>query len=196
MTTLLKNGTLVNVFTGCLEKTNILIENDKIVGVGDYYTDADVVEDVTGKYITPGFIDGHIHIESTTLNPSELAKVTLPHGTTSLVADPHEIANVSGGNGIKYMLAASEGIPLSVYVMLPSCVPAAPMEESGATLTAADLSPLYQHPRVLGLAEMMNYVGVLYGDEDIKNKIADAKLYAKDLKDRYSVLWMYYDLLA
>lgn len=175
MTTLLKNGTLVNVFTGFLEKTNILIENDKIIGVGDYYTDADVVEDVTGKYITPGFIDGHIHIESTTLNPSELAKVTLPHGTTSLVADPHEIANVAGVNGIKYILEASEGIPLSVYVMLPSCVPAAPMEESGAVLTARDLSPLYQHPRVLGLAEMMNYVGVLYGDEDIKNKIADAR---------------------
>lgn len=175
MTTLLKNGTMINVFTGELEKTNVLIDGDKIVGVGDYYTDADVVEDVTGKFLCPGFIDSHIHIESTTLNPAELAKVTLPHGTTSLVADPHEIANVSGVSGIKYILASSEGLPLSVYVMLPSCVPAAPMEEAGATLTANDLSPLYSHPRVLGLAEMMNYVGVLYGDEDIKNKIADAR---------------------
>ncbi len=175
MTTLLKNGTLINVFTGELEKTNVLIDGDKIVGVGDYYTDADIVEDVTGKFLCPGFIDSHIHIESTTLNPAELAKVTLPHGTTSLVADPHEIANVSGVNGIKYILSSSEGLPLSVYVMLPSCVPAAPMEEAGATLTASDLSPLYSHPRVLGLAEMMNYVGVLYGDEDIKNKIADAR---------------------
>ncbi len=175
MTTLLKNGTLINVFTGCLEKTNVLIEDDKIVGVGDYYTDADKIEDVTGKFLCPGFIDSHIHIESTTLNPAELAKVTLPHGTTSLVADPHEIANVAGVNGIKYILESSEGIPLTVYVMLPSCVPAAPMEEAGAILTASDLSPLYSHPRVLGLAEMMNYVGVLYGDEDIKNKIADAR---------------------
>lgn len=174
MTTLLKNGTLINVFTGCLEKTNVLIEDGKITGVGDYYTDADKVEDVTGKYLCPGFIDGHIHIESTTLNPSELARVTLPHGTTSLVADPHEIANVSGVDGIKYILEASEGIPLNVYVMLPSCVPAAPMDESGAVLTASDLSPLYKHPRVIGLAEMMNYVGVLCGDEDIKKKIADA----------------------
>ena len=175
MTTLLKNGTLINVFTGELEKTNVLIEDDKVIGVGDYYTEADKVEDVSGKFLCPGFIDSHIHIESTTLNPAELAKVTLPRGTTSLVADPHEIANVAGVNGIKYILAASEGIPLNVYVMLPSCVPAAPMEEAGAILTAADLSPLYKHPRVLGLAEMMNYVGVLYGDEDIKNKIADAR---------------------
>ncbi len=175
MTTLLKNGTLINVFTGCLEKTNVLIEDDKIIGVGDYYIEADTVHDVTGKFLCPGFIDSHIHIESTTLNPAELAKVTLPHGTTSLVADPHEIANVAGVNGIKYILQSSEGLPLTVYVMLPSCVPAAPMEEAGAILTASDLSPLYSHPRVLGLAEMMNYVGVLYGDEDIKNKIADAR---------------------
>lgn len=175
MTTLLKNGTLINVFTGLLEKTNVLIEDGKIIGVGDYYEAADKVEDVSGKFLCPGFIDSHIHIESTTLNPSELAKVTLPHGTTSLVADPHEIANVAGVNGIKYILESSEGIPLTVYVMLPSCVPAAPMEEAGAVLTAKDLSSLYSHPRVLGLAEMMNYVGVLYGDEDIKNKIADAR---------------------
>ena len=175
MTTLLKNGTLINVFTGETERTNVLIEDEKVIGVGNYYTDADVVEDVTGKFLCPGFIDSHIHIESTTLNPAELAKVTLPHGTTSLVADPHEIANVSGVSGIKYILSSSEGLPLNVYVMLPSCVPAAPMEEAGAVLTASDLSPLYSHPRVLGLAEMMNYVGVLYGDEDIKNKIADAR---------------------
>ncbi len=175
MTTLLKNGSLINVFTGEVEKTNILIENGKVTGVGIYYTNADRIEDITGKYICPGFIDSHIHIESTTLNPAELAKVTLPHGTTSLVADPHEIANVCGVNGIKYMLAASEGIPLNVYLMLPSCVPAAPMEESGAVLKAEDLSPFYRNKRVLGLAEMMNYVGVVYGDTDIKNKIADAR---------------------
>ena len=113
MTTLLKNGTLINVFTGELEKTNVLIEDDKVIGVGDYYTEADKVEDVSGKFLCPGFIDSHIHIESTTLNPSELAKVTLPRGTTSLVADPHEIANVAGVNGIKYILAASEGYRLT-----------------------------------------------------------------------------------
>lgn len=175
MKTLLKNGTVVNVFTGELERANLLINGDKIIGVGDYTdADADCIEDVGGKYICPGFIDGHIHIESTMLTPVELARLCLPHGTTSLVADPHEIANVCGVDGILYMLEASRDIGLNVCFNLPSCVPATPFDESGAELHAADLRPLYENRQVVGLAEMMNYPGVLADDSDVHQKIADA----------------------
>ena len=175
MKRLLYGGTVVNVFTDELERANVLMDGDRIVGVGAYTAeDADVVEDVSGKYICPGFIDGHIHIESTMLTPSELAKLCMPRGTTALIADPHEIANVCGVDGIKYMMEASEGIPLSVYFALPSCVPAAPFDESGAVLMAQDIKPLYQNERVVGLAEMMNYPGVVYGDASVHAKIADA----------------------
>lgn len=142
MKTLIKNGNVINVFTGEIEKINILIENETIIGTGDYCdADADIVNDVKGKYVCPGFIDGHIHIESTMLLPSELARVCVPHGTTSIVADPHEIANVCGNTGIAYMLVASENIPLNVYIMLPSCVPATGFDESGAVLRSDDLEP-------------------------------------------------------
>ena len=125
MKTLLKNGTVVNVFTGELLRENILIEDDIILGVGDYSdTDADAVEDVSGCTVCPGLIDGHIHIESTMLTPAGLASAALPCGTTAIVADPHEIANVCGTKGIDFMLKMSEGLPLHVYIMLPSCVPA------------------------------------------------------------------------
>ncbi|MDO5448991.1 MAG: amidohydrolase family protein, partial [Clostridia bacterium] len=140
MKTLLKNGKIVNVFTDTIEQVNVLLEGSKIIGVGDYADDeADKVVDVTGKVLCPGFIDGHIHIESTMLTPAELAKVSLPHGTTTIFADPHEIANVCGVPGIKYMIAMSEGLPLNVSIMLPSCVPATPFDESGAELFAEDL---------------------------------------------------------
>ena len=173
---LLKNATVVNVFTGTLEKENVLIENDKIIGVGDYNDeDADITEDLSGKFICPGFIDGHIHIESTMLTPFELAKICLPHGTTTIIADPHEIANVCGVEGIEFMLDASQNIPLNVNIMLPSCVPSTPLDESGAILKADDLEPFYQNKRVLGLAEMMNYPGVLFGDADVNAKILNAK---------------------
>ena len=174
--TLIKNGRVINVFTSEIENTNILIENDTIIGLDDYTDDdADVIYDVCGKYICPGFIDGHIHIESTMLMPSELAKVCVLHGTTSIVADPHEIANVCGNAGIAYMLASSDDIPLNVYIMLPSCVPSTELDESGAVLNSDDLEPFYEHPRVLGLAEMMNYPGVLRDDSDVLTKIAGAK---------------------
>ncbi len=176
MKTLLKNGTVVNVFTDTLDQTDVLIEDGRIIGLGDYApSDADVVQDASGRYICPGLIDGHMHIESTMLTPAELARAVLPHGTTAVVADPHEIANVCGTDGIDYMLGMSEGLPLSVYVMLPSCVPATPFDESGAVLNAETLEPYYQEPRVLGLAEMMNYPGVLAGDADVLRKIADAE---------------------
>lgn len=175
MKTLLYGGSVINVFTGEIEKANVLIEDDKIIGVGDYTPfDADITEDVSEKILCPGFIDGHIHIESTYLTPSELAKISLPHGTTSIVADPHEIANVCGVEGIKYMIEASEGIPMNVYINIPSCVPATPFDESGAILQAEDIKPLYKEKRVVGLAEMMNYPGVIFKDESVIKKITDA----------------------
>ncbi len=172
MKILLKGGTVVNVFTSELEKADVLIEDNKIIGVGEY-NEADIVEDVTDKFICPGFIDGHIHIESTMLTPTELAKAVLPHGTTAIVADPHEIANVCGTKGIKYMRSASNGLPLNVYFTLPSCVPASPFDESGAVLGAKELKPFYKYDDVLGLAEVMNYPGVIYGDDGIKAKLSD-----------------------
>lgn len=175
MKILLKGASVVNVFTDEVEKTNVLIENQKIIGVGDYTdSDADTVENLDGKYICPGFIDGHIHIESTMLTPYEFSKAALPHGTTTIIADPHEIANVCGTAGIRYMLEASCDLPLTVYIMLPSCVPASSFDESGANLTAEDLEPFYSNPRVLGLAEMMNYPGVIAHDREIYKKINSA----------------------
>ena len=180
MKTLLKNGTVLNVFTDSYQKADVLIEEDKIIGVGNYSeADADVTVDLSGKYICPGFIDGHIHIESTMLTPAELAKICLPHGTTAIVADPHEIANVCGITGIKYMLAASKNLPLKIYFNLPSCVPASPFDESSTTLFAKDLKPLYRDPNVLGLAEMMNFPGVIAKDEEIMQKISDAHSFNK-----------------
>ncbi len=175
MKTLLKNGSVVNVFLGMTVRADVLLEDGKIIGVGDYANaDADIITDVSGKFICPGFIDGHIHIESTMLLPAELARICVPHGTTAIVTDPHEIANVCGTAGIDFMLQTSEGLPMTVYVMLPSCVPATPFDESGAVLEAADLRPYYTHPRVLGLAEMMNYPGVLADDPSVLQKIRDA----------------------
>lgn len=180
MKTLLKNGKVINVFTGEIYQENVLIEDDKIIGVGDYQT-ADIVEDVTGCYICPGFIDGHIHIESTMMTPSALTRALLPCGTTAIVADPHEIANVCGIGGIEYMLQSSEGLPLKVFITLPSCVPSTPFDESGATLNAEDLAALYSNPRVLGLAEVMNYPGVLSEDDELMKKLTDAKRYGKSI---------------
>lgn len=180
MKTLIKNGTIVNVFSDSLEKENILIENEKIIGVGDYVdSDADVVYDAAGKYICPGFIDGHMHIESTMLTPYEFSKAVLPHGTTSVVADPHEIANVCGLKGIEYMLASSEQLPLNVYINIPSCVPATPFDESKMPIEAEEIEDYYNNPRVLGLAEMMNYPGVLAEDPSVMKKINDAHAHRK-----------------
>ena len=205
MKTLLKNGILINVFTGELEHTSVLMENDRIIGVDAYAdSEADKVEDIRGKYICPGFIDGHIHIESTMLQPAELARACLPHGTTAIIADPHEITNVSGLSGIFFMLESSEGIPLTVYMMISSCVPATAFDESGACLTAADILPFYSHERILGLGEVMNYPAVLAGDPEILKKISDARkagkivnghaplLTGKDL-DRYIAAGIYDD---
>ena len=175
MKLLLKNAQVVNVFSDKLEAVNVLIADEKIAGVGQYSDeDADSVRDLSGKILCPGFIDGHIHIESTMLTPPELARVCLPCGTTAIVADPHEIANVCGLSGIAYMLESSENLPLSVYIMLPSCVPSTSFDETGAVLEADDLAVLYGHPRVLGLGEMMNYPGVLAVHPQVMKKISEA----------------------
>ncbi len=151
----------------------VLIEDDRIIGIGDYYKDedAETTEDLEGRYLIPGFIDGHIHIESTMMVPPSLAEAVLPHGTTAVVTDPHEIANVCGVDGIKYMLEMSENIPLHVFVMIPSCVPATCFDESGAILNAEDIEDLYGEERILGLAEMMNYPGVIFDDAPTMDKI-------------------------
>ena len=155
MKRLFKNGKVLNVFTDTFNIADVLVENSKIIGVGNYAdTDADEVIDVSEKYLVPAFIDGHIHIESTMLTPTELAKICIPCGTGTIIADPHEIANVCGLDGIRYMIEASEGLPLNVYFNLPSCVPATPFDESGATLDADSLKEFYGNKRVLGLAEM------------------------------------------
>ncbi len=176
MKTLFKNGTVINVFTGECEQTNVLMCDETILGIGDYAdSEADIVCDVARKYLCPGFIDCHIHIESSMLTPPQFARAAVLHGTSAVVADPHEIANVCGQKGIEYMLEAGKDLPLSVYITLPSCVPATPFDETGAVLNAEELKSFYTHPRVLGLGEMMNYPGLLMEDSEIIKKLQDAK---------------------
>ncbi|MBR2617456.1 MAG: adenine deaminase [Clostridia bacterium] len=182
MKTLLKNGNVVNVFTEEVVRADVLIEDEKIIGVGDYAEyPVDAVVDLTDKYVMPGLMDGHVHIESTMLTPYEMARLCVLHGTTAIMADPHEIANVCEIDGIRYILKASEGLPMQVYVNLPSCVPATPFDESAAALTADELRFLYQFPRVVGLAEVMNYPGVLAQDPTVMEKIADAHRFGKPI---------------
>ncbi len=172
----LKNGKIVNVFSGEIVDGDIAIEGNKIVGIGNYEGVEEI--DLAGKYVSPGFIDGHVHIESSLATPSEFAKAVVPRGTTTIIADPHEIANVCGMEGIEYMIEASENIPLGVYVMLPSCVPSTTFENAGAILRADDLKRLINHERVLGLGELMDYPNVIEGKSDIIDKIimADGKI--------------------
>lgn len=165
----LRGGRVVNVFTGEIITADVAICDGIIVGVGDY--DGPQCLDVSGRFIAPGFIDGHFHIESSMLSPPELARAVLRHGTTAIVADPHEIANVLGVRGIRFMLDASEGLPVDFFFMLPSCVPATHMETAGARLSAEDLLLLRNEPRVLGLAEMMNYPGVVSCLDPVMEKI-------------------------
>lgn len=168
----LKNGMILNVFTGEIESGDIAVKDGVIVGIGSYSGREEI--DVTDKYICPGLIDGHIHIESSMLSPAEFAKAVIPHGTTAVVADPHEIANVAGVEGIRYMMEASKDLPLDIFYMLPSCVPATGMDESGADLKAEDLNGFYEEERVRGLAELMNSYGTVRCDVDILKKIEGA----------------------
>ena len=148
---------------------DIAIDQGHIAGIGKY-EGRDYVY-AAGQYALPGFIDGHVHIESSMLSPAEFARTVVPLGTTSVVTDPHEIANVAGIEGIRYMMEAAKHLPLSIYFTLPSCVPATPLEDSGAVLTAEDLSELLDEQGVLGLAEFMNVPGVLEGDDEVYKKL-------------------------
>ncbi|MBI2359747.1 MAG: adenine deaminase [Deltaproteobacteria bacterium] len=165
----LKNGKIVNVLSGEIHDGNIAIWKETIAGIGDYQSDVEV--DLRGSYVAPGFIDGHVHVESSKLLLSEYARAVIPRGTTAAVIDPHEIANVLGVEGIRFMLASSRELPASIYVMLSSCVPATNLETSGHRLSAAELVPLLEQERVLGIAEVMNYPGVLAGDGEVLEKI-------------------------
>lgn len=168
----LKGGAVVNVFTEKTEVADIAIEDGYIAGIGDYEGEHNV--DLSGRYICPGFIDGHIHIESAMVSPPEFEKAVLPHGTTAVIADPHEIGNVAGCQGIDYMLETTKDLDLDVFIMMPSCVPATALDESGAVLGPEDLKPYYDNPRVLGLAEVMNSLGVVAGMDDLMGKLSDA----------------------
>ncbi|MEY8386836.1 adenine deaminase [Oscillospiraceae bacterium 38-13] len=170
----LKNASYMNVFTGDISTADIAVTEGLIAGIGSYFGKSE--RNCAGKIVLPGLMDAHIHLESSLVAPAEFAKAVLPHGTTTVVTDPHEIANVMGTNGIEYMLQATANLPVDVQFMLPSCVPATPLDESGAVLEKKDLDRFYGHPRVRGLAEMMNFVGVLAGDEDILEKLAAAQL--------------------
>lgn len=165
----LKNAEVFHVYTGEFILCDIAIADGYIAGTGSYFGIEEI--DMEGRYITPGFIDAHVHIESSMLTPYQFAKAALPCGVTTIVTDPHEIANVCGAKGIQYMLDATEQLPLNVYFMLPSCVPATDFEDSGAVLLAEDLEPFMEHPRVLGLAEVMNAPGVLQQDENVMAKL-------------------------
>lgn len=173
----LKNARYVNVFTHELCTGDIAIACGKIAGIGKY--DGEKELDVSGRIVCPGFLDAHIHIESSLSVPREFARAVVPHGTTAIVTDPHEITNVMGTDGIEYMLEATERLPIDVFFMLPSCVPATPLDESGAELDWFAIDRFYAHPRVLGLAEMMNYVGVCAADEAVLAKLAAARLHGK-----------------
>jgi adenine deaminase len=169
---LLTNAEIVNVFSGEIIEDHVAISKDRIVGFGKYSAHRTI--DLEGKYLCPGLIDGHVHVESSLLSVPEYARAVVPLGTTAVIADPHEIANVLGLDGIRYMLDSSKGLPLDVYIMLPSCVPSSHLETTGATLTASDLSLLIGEERTLGVGEVMNYPSVLKEDPGTLEKIAVA----------------------
>ena len=171
--TVLKNGRFVNVFTGEICEGDIAVEGGKIVGFGKYAGETEY--DIAGKIAVPGLIDAHVHIESSQLSPEEFARLVLPRGTTTAIADPHEITNVCGIAGAKYIADASKNTPLEVKVMLPSCVPATAFETSGATLTGADTEKYIGADFIHGLGEFMNYPGVLYKDSEVMKKLAAAR---------------------
>ena len=166
---LLKNARLVNVFSGEVHAADVALADGRVLGWGDYAARHTV--DLEGRFLCPGLIDAHVHLESSMVRPAEFARAVVPHGTTAVVCDPHEIANVLGLDGVRYILEASEGLPLRVFVMAPSCVPATHMETAGAELTAADIETLWGYERVIGLAEMMNFPGVLFRVPTVLEKL-------------------------
>jgi adenine deaminase len=166
----LKGGRILSVFTAEIFTADVAIVDGYIVGVGSYDGSNEV--DVTDRVLIPGYIDGHCHVESSKLTVDEFARAILPMGTTSVVVDPHELANVLGTRGVEYMLASSKGLPLGVYVMMPSCVPASPFESAAFPLEACDFAELLARPRVIGIAEMMNYPAAIAGQPELMSKMA------------------------
>ena len=166
-----KNATYLNVFSNDFCHGDIAVSNGLVADIGSYHGIEEI--DVSGRFVSPGFIDAHIHLESSMVSPAEFARAVVSHGTTTVITDPHEIANVMGVEGIRYMLEATESLPIDVHFMLPSCVPATPLDESGCALDYKAIDDLYDHPRVLGLAEMMNYVGVVHGDREVAPLFAE-----------------------
>ena len=173
----IKNARVLNVFTEQFEKRDIAVKDGLIVGLGSYEGIEEI--DARNKAVVPGFIDGHIHLESSIVSPKQFCKAVVPHGTTAVIADPHEITNVLGKTGFYYMMEASKGLPMDVYFMVPSCVPATPFDDSGAEITFDDVEQLITKPNVIGLAEMMNYPGVISGNMDVLRKLSTASAYKK-----------------
>ncbi|MCG8395411.1 adenine deaminase [Bacillus atrophaeus] len=175
--TVIKNGKIMDVFNQEWIQADIAITDGVIIGLGQYEGEETI--NAEGQMIVPGFIDGHVHIESSMVTPIEFAKAVMPHGVTTIITDPHEIANVAGSKGIKFMIEQARKTPLNIHFMLPSSVPAASFERSGAILKAADLKSFYKEKEVLGLAEVMDYVSVGQGEDDMLDKLLDAKLAGK-----------------
>lgn len=175
----LKNAKYLNVFSNEFLCGDIAVANGLIAGVGKY--DGKTEIDVSGKLVLPGFIDAHIHLESSMVTPAEFAKAVVAHGTTTVITDPHEITNVMGIDGVEYMIQASQNLPIDVHFMMPSCVPATEIDESGAELDYKDIDLYLDNKKVLGLAEMMNYVGVINGDKNVLSKIVTSQAHHKKI---------------
>lgn len=170
---LFKNAQLVNVFSGEIYPANVAVDDGRVVGIGEY--EAREVVDLNGAYLAPSLIEGHFHVESSMVTLPELARVIVPHGTGAMVIDPHEFTNVLGKEGIQYVLEASKGLPIDLFIMLPSCIPATPLETSGARMQASDLAEMINDERIAGVAELMNYPGVFLGFESELDKIRAGK---------------------
>lgn len=175
----LKNAKYLNVFSNEFLSGDIAVSNGLIAGVGKY--DGKTEIDVSGKLVLPGFIDAHIHLESSMVTPAEFAKAVVAHGTTTVITDPHEITNVMGIDGVEYMIQASQNLPIDVHFMMPSCVPATEIDESGAELDCKDIDLYLDNKKVLGLAEMMNYAGVINGDKNVLSKIVTSQAHHKKI---------------
>lgn len=175
----LKNAKYLNVFSNEFLCGDIAVANGLIAGVGKY--DGKTEIDVSGKLVLPGFIDAHIHLESSMVTPAEFAKAVVAHGTTTVITDPHEITNVMGIDGVEYMIQASQNLPIDVHFMMPSCVPATEIDESGAEIDCKDIDLYLDNKKVLGLAEMMNYVGVINGDKNVLSKIVTSQAHHKKI---------------
>lgn len=175
----LKNAKYLNVFSNEFLCGDIAVANGLIAGVGKYNGKTEI--DVSGKLVLPGFIDAHIHLESSMVTPAEFAKAVVAHGTTTVITDPHEITNVMGIDGVEYMIQASQNLPIDVHFMMPSCVPATEIDESGAELDCKDIDLYLNNKKVLGLAEMMNYVGVINGDKNVLSKIVTSQAHHKKI---------------